>query len=96
MWVRLTFGKVKPNSVDEFRKIYNDEIRPIVEKQDGFADAMLLEAVSEEDAFISCTMWDSKENGDAYENSGTYKEMVGKVVHTLEAPPTMKSYEVKK
>jgi hypothetical protein len=27
---------------------------------------------------------------------GMTSEMVGKVVHTLEAPPTMKSYEVKK
>ena len=81
--------------MDEFRKIYKDEICPIIEKQNRYANAMLLEPVSKEDNFISCTMWDNKENADAYEASGTYKEMVVKVLHTLEAPPTIKSYEVK-
>ena len=96
MWIRLAFAKIKPGSVDEFRKIWNAEIRPIIEKQNGFVDAMFLEPVSEEDDFISCTLWDSKADGDAYEASGTYKEMVGKIMHTLAAPPMVKSYEVKK
>ena len=96
MWVRLAFAEIKPESVDEFRKIWNDEVRPIVEKQHGFLDAMFLEPVSADDDFISCTLWESKENGDAYEASGTYKELVGKVVHTLAKPPVVKSYEVKK
>ena len=96
MWVRLALAKIKPESVDEFRKIWNDEVRPIIEKQTGFVNAMFLEPVSEEDDFISCTLWGSKENGDAYEASGTYKELVGKVLHTLAAAPVVKSYEVKK
>ena len=96
MWVRLALAKIKAESVDEFRKIWNDQLRPIIEKQDGFVDAMFLEPISEEDDFISCTLWESKENGDAYEASGTYKEMVGKIAHTLAAPPVVKSYEVKK
>ena len=96
MWVRLALAKINPESVDEFRKIWNDEVRPIIEKQNGFVDAMFLEPVSEEDDFISCTLWESKENGDAYEASGTYKGLVCKVVHTLAAPPVVKSYEVKK
>ena len=32
----------------------------------GFVDAMFFEPVSEEDDFNSCTLWESKENGDAY------------------------------
>ena len=96
MWVRLALAKIKPESLDEFRKIWNDEVRPIIEKQNGFVDAMFLEPVSEEDDFISCTLWASKENGDAYEASGTYKDLVGKIVHTLAATPVVKSYEVKK
>jgi len=71
-------------------------VRPIIEKQRGFLNAMFLEPVSEEDDFISCTLWESQESGDAYEASGTYKEMVGKIVHTLAAPPEVKSYEVKR
>jgi heme-degrading monooxygenase HmoA len=96
MWVRLTFAKIKPDSVDELRKIYNEELLPTIKAQKGFVDAMLLEPVNEEEDLISCTLWESKENGDAYETSGTYKEMVGKVANTFAGPPTLKSYEVKK
>lgn len=96
MWVRLTFGKIQLDKMDEFRKIYNEEVVPTVKAQKGNTDVFFMESVEEEGEGISFTSWDSKENGDAYESSGTYKEMVGKVAHTFAEPPTMKSYEVKK
>lgn len=96
MWVRLTFAKIKPDSVDELRRIYSGEIIPVVKAEKGFLDAMLFEPENEEDDFISCGLGDCEENGKSYEASGTYKEMVGKVAHTFAGPPTLKSYEVKK
>ena len=55
----------------------------------------LLEPIDENEEFISLTSWDSKANGDTYEASGTYPEMVNKVKFGFAAPPTLKSYEVK-
>jgi heme-degrading monooxygenase HmoA len=94
MWVRLTFAKIQPDKMDEFRKIYNEEIVPTVKAQKGNVDIFGLEAVDEGEAYISFTSWDNKENGDTYEASGTYGEMVNKVKHTFAGPPTLKSYEV--
>ena len=96
MWVRLTFAKIQPDMMDEFRKIYNGEIVPAVKAQKGNLDIFVLEAVDEGEASISFTSWDNKENGDTYEASGTYSEMVNKVKHTFSATPTLKSYEVKR
>jgi quinol monooxygenase YgiN len=96
MWVRLTFAKIQPDKMDEFRKIYNGQIVPTVKAQKGNVDIFCLESVDEDGEWISFTSWDSKEDGDTYEASGTYKEMVGKVAHTFAEPPTLKSYEVKK
>ena len=96
MWVRLTFAKIQPDKMDEFRKIYNGEIVPTVKAQKGNLDIFVMEAVNEGDESISFTSWDNKENGDIYEASGTYAEMVNKVKHTFAVPPTLKSYEVKK
>ena len=95
MWVRLTFVEVRRDKLDELRKIYYEELVPAAKGQKGFKDAFLMESVGEEGEVISLTAWDTKENGDAYESSGTYAELVNKVRHTFAGPPTLKSYEVK-
>jgi len=95
MWVRLTFAKIQPDKMDEFRKIYNEEVVPIIKAQKGNVDVFMMESVDEEGEGISLTSWDSKEDGDRYEASGTYGELVNKVRHMFAGPPTLKSYEVK-
>lgn len=54
-----------------------------------------MELIDKDEEFISLTSWDSKANGDTYESSGTYPEMVNKVKFAFATPPTLKSYEVK-
>ena len=46
MWVRLTFGKIQPDKLDEVRKIYYEEIVPATKAQKGNVDNFLLESVS--------------------------------------------------
>ena len=95
MWVRLTLAKIQTDKMDEFRKIYNEAIVPTVKAQKGNVDIFMMESVDEEGDGISFASWDSKEDGDTYEASGTYAEMVNKVKHLFAGPPTLKSYEVK-
>ena len=96
MWVRLTFVKVHLDKLDELKKIYYAELVLAARAQRGIKDIFLLESVDEEGEVISLTAWESKEDGDRYESSGTYAGMVNKVKHTFAGPPTLKSYEVKK
>jgi len=96
VWVRLTYGKIQPDKIDEFRRIYNEEIMPVVKKQKGILDVYWMESTEEVGEGISLTSWDNKENGEKYEASGTYQEMVNKVKHTFASSPTLKSYEIKK
>lgn len=96
MWVRLTFGKIQSDKIEEFRKIYNEEVIPVVKTQKGFVDAFLLESTEEVGKMISHTAWETNTDGETYESSGTYKQMVGKVSHLLVEPPTLNIYQVKK
>jgi len=97
VWVRLTYVKVHPDKVDEVKKIYYEEIVPTVKaKVKGLIDVFLLEPTDEEDEFISFARFESKADGEAYEASGTYKEMVDKLRHMFAGSPTLKSYEVTK
>ena len=96
MWVRLTIVKLQPGKSDEARKIYYEELVPVVKELKGHIDMFVLEPVDEKDEFISYNAWESKADGDAYEASGTYVELVNKIKHLFAGPPTLKSYEVKR
>ena len=96
MWIRLIEVKIQHEKLDEARKIYNEEIVPTVKKQKGNMDSFLMESKDRQGVVISFTSWETQENGDAYEKSGTYVKMINKVKHTFAAMPTLWSYEVKK
>jgi heme-degrading monooxygenase HmoA len=93
-WIRLTYFKLQPEKVAELKKIYYEELVPVVREQWGNVDAFLLEPIDKEDEFISCTMWESQADGDIYEASGVYGEAVDKISHTFAEPATLKSYEI--
>ena len=96
MWIRLIEVKIKHDKLDEARKIYNEEIVPTVKSRKGNIDMFLMESNDRECVVISFTSWETQENGEAYEKSGTYVKMVNKVKHTFAGMPTLWSYEVKK
>jgi len=94
MFVRLTNLELLPDREAEATKIYNEQIVPLVKKQKGNIDIMLLHPLNEKGEHISYTSWESKEDADAYQQSGKYQELVGMVKHTFSKPATLKSYTV--
>jgi quinol monooxygenase YgiN len=95
MWCRLTFVKFDPEKMDEGRKIFYDLHAPTVKKEKGNIDCYLMESVDEPGEGISFSSWETKEDGDAYEAKGTYKMLVGTIIHTHVREPKLKQYEVK-
>ena len=96
VWVRLTYVKVDPANGDEVRDLYNsDEMSGVISQQKGHRFHHLLESVDAPGETISLTAFDSQEDAEAYEQSGTYKELVDKVRNYLTAPPELRTYEVR-
>lgn len=94
MFVRLTSMSFAPAQIEGAKKVYAEEIVPIVRAQQGCLDIMLLEPIVETDEHISCTMWNSKIDADAYETSGVYQQMVNKLTNSLSGQPKLRSYYV--
>lgn len=92
MFVRLTFINVSPESRDEVKRIYNEEVVPVVRQQKGNINIMLLEPTNDADDYISVTEWESQADGDAYEAGGTYRAMVDKVKDKFTRKPELKTY----
>jgi heme-degrading monooxygenase HmoA len=92
MLVRLTYLYFIPSRIEESKKIYNEQVVPVVKKIDGNHNIMLLEPLDGSDEYISMTIWKDKPAADAYQQSGKYKELVEMVKDNFLKPPVLKSY----
>jgi len=92
MYIRLTYLNFLPGKADEAKSIYDNELAPVVKRQKGNLDCKLLEPVDKVDDYISLTVWDSKEDADAYHASGVYKQLVDRVRSSFSKEPVLKVY----
>jgi heme-degrading monooxygenase HmoA len=92
MYVRLTYMNFLPDKAEEAKRIYNTELVPVVKQQKGNLDCRLLEPVDKANEYISMTQWESKEQADAYHNSGVYSQLVDRVKELYAKPPVLKVY----
>ena len=90
MVVRLTHFNVSADQAGDVKKIYNQEVVPELKKQQGHVNVMLLEPIDSTE-YISMTVWQNQADADAYESSGKYKELVGKIKGLI-GKPVLKSY----
>jgi len=92
MIVRLTYINFLPQNVEQAKRIYREEVVPVVKVQKGNLDCRLLEPIDNSDEYISMTTWESQADSDAYESSGKYMELVDKVKKDFAKKPVLKVY----
>jgi quinol monooxygenase YgiN len=94
MFARLTFISIQTNKLEDLRRIFNEEVVPVVKSQKGNLGIWLLEPTNENDEFVSLTEWVSKADADAYETSGTYRMLVDKIKDMYTKKPVLKTYNI--
>ena len=92
MIVRLTYITFMPQNVEQAKRVYREEVVPVVKVQKGNLDCRLLEPMDNSNEYISMTTWESQADSDAYESSGKYKELVDKVRKDFAKTPVLKVY----
>jgi quinol monooxygenase YgiN len=92
MFFRFTYLNIPSDKKEEFKKLYTDEVVPVVRAQKGNLSVRLLEPTSENGEFISVTEWESADDAGVYESRGTYKSLVDKFKDGLLSPPVLKTY----
>ena len=65
MFARSVYIRLKPDSGAEFNWALENVILPLLRKQNGFRDELALVA-SNGSEVITISLWDEKENADAY------------------------------
>ena len=92
MFARHLIWKIKPNSITEFNRITDNQIIPLLFKHKGFREQMYFVAPERLEA-VSASLWDSKEDAEAY-NRAAYPEVLRLLSPVIDEPPTVKTFEI--
>jgi heme-degrading monooxygenase HmoA len=92
MFTRHVTIKLNTNSAAEFTQVTENEIIPLLYKQKGFRDEITLVAPERSEA-VALSFWDTKEDAEAYNNTG-YQEVLKTLSEVVEGAPKIEIYEV--
>jgi heme-degrading monooxygenase HmoA len=94
MFIRLTFFDFQLQHLDEVKKIFNEEVVPVVKAQKGNLGVWLLEPTNAMDQFISLTEWTTEVDAQTYQHSGVYKQLVDLLKDKYSSNPVLRTYNV--
>lgn len=83
MYVRIVSHILKKDKIEEFRKIYGEEIIPALRNTKGCRYAYLVENMHRSNEALSVSIWDSKSDAGNYEKSGLFEKLVDKLKPTF-------------
>jgi hypothetical protein len=92
MFARTVSVRLKTGRAGEFTRLLDQHVIPVLWKQKGFQDELSLVASNGADA-IGISVWDLKENAEAY-GRGAYADVLKVLGPMLEGTPEVQTYEV--
>jgi heme-degrading monooxygenase HmoA len=92
MFARSVSIRLKPNSVAEFIRTFENEILPLLRKQQGFQDELVLVSSNGTEA-VGISLWDQKDNAEAYHRT-TFLEVQKLLSKVIGGTPQAQTYEV--
>ena len=93
MFARSISVHLKPNSIAEFTRLIEKEALPLLRKQKGFRDEMTFVVVPGGAEAVGISLWDQKENADAY-GRDAYPGLLKALRKVVEGAPQVRTYEV--
>jgi heme-degrading monooxygenase HmoA len=92
MYARHISFNLKPVKREELTQTFENEILPLLQKQNGFADEITLVSPEGKQA-VAISLWESKENADRYSRE-TYPQVLKSLAKVVEGTPEVRGYEV--
>ena len=93
MFARHVSMHLKPNTRAEFTQTIENEILPLLEKQQGFRDEIVFVAPGSGTEVVAISLWDKKEDAEAY-HRGSYAEVLKALARVVDGTPEVRNFEV--
>ena len=92
MFTRHVTLKLKANSAADFTNVIDNEVIPLLRKQNGFRDEIVFVAPDRLEA-VAISLWETKENAESYDRAG-YQEVLKTLSKVVEGTPTVETFEL--
>jgi quinol monooxygenase YgiN len=92
MYSRHVTCNLKPIKREELTQMFDREILPLLQKQNGFTDEI---AFVDPDGkqVLAISLWESKESADKYSRE-TYPQVLKSLARVIEGTPQVRGYDV--
>jgi quinol monooxygenase YgiN len=92
MFSRIITMHPKPNTLSQLTKAVEEQVLPMLRKQEGFKDEIFFVSPDGRDA-TAISMWDRQANAEAYSHKA-YPQVAEMLTNLLEGSPQVKTYDV--
>lgn len=93
MFARHVSMHLKPNTGAEFTQTIENEILPLLKKQNGFRDEIVFVTPGSGTEVVAISLWDKKEDAEAYLRS-SYPEVLKALARVVDGTPEVRNFEV--
>src|SRR5437773_12366085 len=93
MFTRVVEIKSKSGKSKELTNTVNEKVLPILKKQHGFVDEIVLVSDKETDRVLGISFWDTREDAERYHRE-QFPTVHDSVRHLLEGEPTVRTFNV--
>jgi heme-degrading monooxygenase HmoA len=93
MFTRVVELTTKPGKAKELCNTVNEKGVPILKKQNGFVDEIILNSEAEPDRVLALSFWNTKEDAERYHRE-QYKNIHESLRHLLQTEPNIRTFDV--
>ena len=92
MFARNVSLRLKPNTLSEFTRTFDNDVIPMLRKQNGFQDEITFAIPGGLDV-TAISLWDTKEHAEAYSTAG-YPQVLKTLDRVLDGTPKVQVSDV--
>jgi hypothetical protein len=92
MYARNVSMHLKANTSGEFTQTFENDVLPLLRKQNGFRDEISFVSPDRSEA-VAISLWDRKENADNYSRN-VYPQVLTSLAKVVEGTPKVEAFEV--
>jgi hypothetical protein len=91
MFARNVSFRLKSNMLSDYTRTFENNILPLLRKQKGFKDEIILANPGSLDA-VAISLWENKANAEAY-NTNAYPEVLRTLARIIDGTPKVQTFE---
>ena len=91
MYARNVSFRLKSNTHSDYTRTFENQILPLLRKQKGFKDEIMLSNPGSQDA-VAISLWENKANADDY-NTNTYPQVLKTLTNVIDGTPRVQTFE---